>query len=166
MIGKVQYCVIVLLSLLSFISSADTDFSHLTLQGIKTVAIQIEGINPDYKRYDLDQERLLQTTEQQLNKAGFNIISLSEAFKMEEVSLIKISLDEIKSDFGFSTFAVRLDVKEKIPLPRREGAFISATIWNAGIHGSMRHDEVNKIRTAVAELLTKFINEHHQQNNF
>lgn len=161
---NVHYWLIFFLTLASFVSSADTDFSHLTLQGIKTVAVQIDEINPDYRRYDLDQESLLRSTEEQLKNAGFTIISVLEALKIEEVSLLKISLDEIKSDFGFSTYAVRLDVKEKIPLPRREGAFISATIWNAGIHGSMRHDEVNKIRTAVTELLTMFINEHRQQN--
>ena len=153
-----------LLSIVSFTASSDTDFSYQTLEGINTVAIQVEGINKDLHRYGFDPASLNKSIEHELSNAGFKIISREEALRDETASLVKFSFHDIRSEYGFYTYTIDLEVKEKVPLPRRNNAFISTTIWNEGVHGMMMYHEVKKLQKGVNELLGSLITEHRYQN--
>jgi len=152
------------LMIFSVAAKSDTDFSYQTLEGIKTVAVQVEGINKDLYRYGFDPISLTKLLEHKLSTAGFKIISKEEVFHDETASLIKLKFNDIRSEYGFYSYGVDLAVKEKIPLPRRRNAFISATIWNEAAHGMMMYHEVYKLQKSVDELLESLITEHRNQN--
>ncbi|GEM_PF-3313463 len=156
---------IYLFCLLPLTARADTDFSYLTLQGIQTVAVDVEGINKALYRYHFDPATIKKSVEKKLADAGFKIISVREALHHNAASLIKLTFNDIRSEYGFYSYGVDLSVKEKIPLPRRENAFISATIWQKAKHGMMMDYEVEKLQKAVDELIASFLDEYREQNS-
>lgn len=154
-----------LLTLSSFAVKSDTDFSYMTLQGIETVAVRIESFDKDLSSYGFKENDLKKSLETKLSQAGFKIIPNSEIVNDDTASLVRLKFSNIKSGYGLYHYGVNLVVKEKIPLPRRENAFISATIWESNVNGAMKYHEVHKLKKAVDELIDRLIEKHRVQNN-
>ncbi len=138
-------------------------FSHLTLQGIDTVTLRINGMSPNYKRYGIDKARWEQIITERLQKAGLSVISYDEAIQTPSAVLMQLDLF-VNYNYAYYSYGIMLAVKHKVPLPTTQDSFISGTIWSDYKNHYGRSIDLRKINSYIDDLINHFLADYHAQN--
>lgn len=113
-------------------------FTNLSLQDIKTVAVEVDPPSPGYlalHHYSgVSPAELHEGLSRRLHEAGFNVVSYEEALKDPEAALVylKIWLTDVSavSIYGYN---LQLTLKRKVPY--EDDSFYSIDAWRDGSCG-------------------------------
>ncbi len=142
----------------------NSEFDHMTLNGLQALAVEVNGIHRNFARFGLDSETVLQTTTNVLDENGLDVVDLERARSTPDAALMRIKLNANENQYGFYYYGISIELKRKIALDNSAGGFISATIWQKGNTGIVMPTEMRKINALISELLVNFVNDYHAQN--
>lgn len=145
-------------------AAAGGEFSYMTLNGIRAVALDIQGIDPSFARYGLTPQGLVAAVETQLRQGGLEIISHDAARARPHAALVQIKFRTNQSEYQFFFYNLALEVRQKIPLGNAAGGFISALIWSDARQGSVQPTDLPRVTTWTADLVAGFLADYHAQN--
>ena len=142
----------------------NSNFGHMTLNGLQAIAVKVDGIHRNFMRFGLDRETVLQTTTNILHENGLDVVDLAQAKSIPDAALMRIKLNANENQYGFYYYGISIELKRKIALDNSAGGFISATIWQKGNTGIVMPTEMSKINALISDLLASFVNDYHAQN--
>jgi hypothetical protein len=142
----------------------DSEFSFMTLNGLLSLAIQVDGVPRDFERYGLAAETISQQTATALRDNGIKVLKFDAAKKEPQAGLMKIKLTAHENQYRFYNYGVSIEVKQKIPLNNPAGGFISGTVWKKGSTGVVLPTELRKMNSIIGELVAQFLSDHRAQN--
>jgi hypothetical protein len=151
-------------SQIGFAGNDQSDFGHMTLNGLQAIAIEVDGIHRDFTRFGLDSAAVLQTTTKALGDNGIDVVDLERAKSIPDAALMRIKLNANQNQYGFYYYGISIQINRKISLNNSANGFISATIWQEGNTGIVMPTELRKINALVSDLLAIFINDYQVQN--
>ena len=142
----------------------DTDLAYMTLNGLKTVTIQVQGIRDDYSRFGLTADAVAADVAQSLREHGISVVDLNTAKSTPGAALMRIKLRANESQFRFYFYGVSIELKQKIALNNPAGGFISGTIWKHGQTGTVMPTDLRRMNDRIGELIGDFLADYRQQN--
>ncbi len=142
----------------------DSALNYMTLNGLRAVALQIEGIQRDFTRFGLNADTILATTTKVLSDNGINVVDLDFAKSHPDAALMRIKLNANENQYRFYMYGISIELKQKLSLNNPAGGFISATIWRQGKTGVIMPTDLRQINDRIAELLAQFIDDYRSQN--
>ena len=142
----------------------NSNFGHMTLNGLQALAVEVDGIHRNFMRFGLDPETVLQTTTSVLHENGLDVVDLAQAKSIPDAALMRIKLNANENQYGFYYYGISIELKRKIALDNSAGGFISATTWKKGNTGIVMPTEMRKINALISDLLVNFVNDYHAQN--
>ena len=149
----------------SLLAGADVPpFSHMTLVEVRPIAIQVEDINRDLAVYGLTEARVQEQATRQLTEGGIALVSADEALVTPHAGLLRIRVLTNHDGNGFYHLAVKLELRQKIPLGNAAGGFISTAVWTISKNGVMLASEPEKVDALVVELVGNFVHDYRAQN--
>jgi hypothetical protein len=152
------------LSLNTAASEQDPDLTYMTLSGLRSLAIRIEGIQKDFTRFGLDADTVLKVTTGVLRGSGIEVVALDTLKTAPAAALMRVKLNANESQFRFYSYALSIELKQKIPLNNPAGGFISGTIWKRGKTGTIMPTDLRRMNEYIAELVAEFIKDYQAQN--
>lgn len=145
-------------------SDYDPDLTYMTLNGLRSVAVRIDGVQRDFTRFHLDAETILDATTRVLRENGIAVVDLQSARMNADAALMRIKLNANKNQYQFYTYGVSIELRQKISLNNPAGGFVSATSWRQGKTGVVMPTDLRRINDHIAELLAEFIKDYRSQN--
>ncbi len=136
------------------------DFSAFTLRGVRTVAVQVDGVHADFARYGVVGERLAAQVEARLRAAGVEVVSARQAHELPHAALLEVTfrVQHHAHDYlHYYPYAVSVKLKQKLPLPSAEQAFVAETVWSDGRNGVEAPIHLSRLNGYVLALLEHFI---------
>jgi len=121
------------------------EFSHLTLRGIQTIALDFNGFYGDVQRCGVSEDSLRSEIERRLVQAG----------------LVDLHVDY--ASYYYYSYSVALKLKQKIPLADPQ-SYTSETVWTRGNNGIAEFSRLCKIYDETRALVDVFVAEHAAQN--
>ena len=98
------------------VSATDDGAGTQSLAAIRTVALQISGVNKDWARRGFDQTQLYAEVETHLQAAGFKVISPAALKDYPDAALLSLELHVNNTLVNWS-YLVFLKLKVKVPVP-------------------------------------------------
>ncbi|MCI0401225.1 MAG: hypothetical protein L0Y67_04090 [Gammaproteobacteria bacterium] len=138
-------------------------FSNLTLKGIDTVTLRINGMSPDYKRYGIDKARWEKIMTERLQNAGLKVVTYDEALRTPNAALVQLDLF-VNYHYAYYSYGILLAVRHKVPLPSTAQSFVSDTIWSEYTNHYARNTDLGTVNGYIQTLLDHFIAAYHAQN--
>jgi hypothetical protein len=156
-------------SLLAFacpLSASDSEsaFDYMTLNGLTTVSVNVEGMRRNFKNLGLDESVILASAEAELASSGIQVVDIEAARLIPSAAFLRIKLTTNENQYGFYNYGASVELKQKIALNNAAGGYISGTIWKQGKTGIVMPTELAKISVAISELLMQFIADYRAQN--
>jgi hypothetical protein len=139
-------------------------YSHMTLNGIATLAIQVDEIDKDLALYGLTAESIDARIRERVASEALRIIPFDASLRAPEAALLRVRVITNYDGHGFYHLSVKFEVRQKIPLGNAAGGFISQAVWTNARNGVMQASEVAKVTGLVDELVQSFLTEHRAQN--
>jgi len=145
-------------------------YANATLQGLKTVAVNIDPPIGSYYgemlRYGVTKNELQEKISQRLRDAGFNVISFEESLENPEAVLLDLRVRLTIPYYAFYSYDLNLSVKQKIPLPQGNNAFYSVRTWSDGQIGALQISGMglHYLYDYSMQLVDNFIRAHQAQN--
>jgi hypothetical protein len=134
-------------------------------RGLKSIYVNVNAIDPKTKEKGITASKLRKDTEQQLKKAGIDVLS-DEEFNRFKISLkyplarltLSVSMEEILADdTAFDVSHITVEVQQAVFLGRNARISMFATTWERNqisFGGSAEVQE--KIRLFVAEFISAY----------
>lgn len=139
-------------------------FAHLTLKGVRTVAVNVSDVDEVFERYGVDAERVRGRLEERLRAGGLQVVSRQEAFDDPTAAMLQVNLYVSHLSAYFNSYAVQLKLKQKVPLPADPKAFISVSVWTDKVGGIMGQGEELRVLDALDQSAAHFLEAHRLQN--
>lgn len=147
-----------------WLGGSHDDFSYATLSGINAVSVSMVGFSPSFRRYGLNSSAVKAQVEQRLRAAGLKVVSAAEAQRMPGAALLVINLSTAESPYYYYSYSAAVEVKQKVALPSRKGAFVPVTAWSNGQSGIVLPSNLQNITGVVMEYVDRFISDYRTQN--
>ncbi len=168
---KIRTLIVLTLSLLVGTGSAgayDADgvgeFSHLTLRGIHTIALDFDGFYGDVEQCGgAGESGLRREIERRLLQAGLKLIPPEQVVHTPQAAFLLVNLHVEYASYYFYSYSVSLKLKQKIPLADPQ-SYTSQTVWTQGNNGIAEFGRLCKIYDETLALVDVFIAEHAAQN--
>jgi len=145
-------------------------YSHATLKGLKTVAVNIDPPRgSDYtemSRYGISSEKLQEMISARLRDAGLKVITYTESLADPEAVLLDLRV-RVDIPYGsFYAFDLKLSVNQKIPLAQGAGSFYSVRTWSDRQIGALQQvgPGLYPLYDYSMQLVENFIKAHQAQN--
>lgn len=155
------------LVLLARLANAPADvppFSHMTLNEVQPIALAVDTIEQDFAIYGLTVTRVHDQASRQLTAGGIVLATADGAVTAPHAGLLRIRVMTNHDASGFYHLAVKLELRQKIPLGNTAGGFISQAVWTASQNGVMLASEPEKVDALVTELVGNFVHDYRAQN--
>ena len=137
------------------VSATDDGAGTQSLAAIRTVALQISGVNKDWARRGFDQTQLYAEVETHLQAAGFKVISPAALKDYPDAALLSLELHVNNTLVNWS-YLVFLKLKVKVPVPVNPEGFVTRTVWSDWKIGGVELDYPGRLREPIFSLLTEF----------
>lgn len=147
-----------------FVSMA-AEGSHAMFQGLKSVYVYVNPIDPKTEQKGIVASQLRKETEQQLKKAGIEVLS-DEEFNRFKMSLkyplarltLSVSMDEILTeDTALDISNITVEVQQAVFLGRKATISMFATTWERNQISFGGSAEVQgKMRAFVTEFISAY----------
>lgn len=142
----------------------DADLTYMTLNGLRSLAVQVDGVPKDFTRFGLDSETILMSTAEKLRENGIEVVDLQAAKLTPDAGLMRIKLKANENQYRFYHYGISIELKQKIPLNNPAGGFISGTIWRRGKTGTIMPTDLRQMNDHIAGLVAEFIKDYRAQN--
>lgn len=149
-------------------SAGELDFSLDTLKGVRTMAVRVDGVDPEYRRYGVDAERLQAAIEARLRSAGVEVVPLAQARSAPDGSLLEVAFrvhHHAHDYLHYYPYAVSLKLKQKLALASSAESFVAATVWSDGRTGVEQPIHLQRLNGYVLGLLEQLIADLQAQNS-
>ncbi len=144
--------------------AAANDFSAMTLNGVRDVAVEVSGVRDEFARYGISADRLQTAIATQLQSAGFNVIDRNTALTQPDAKLIRMRVNTNQSQYHFWFYGITLELLGKAPLNNRAAGFTPTLLWTKGQTGVALPMELRKLNDIANELVAAFLVTHRAQN--
>ncbi len=142
-------------------------FSFQTLRGVKTVAVHVRGVDPDFRSLGFEAVSLQAAIETRLRAAGIEVIDTAQAVARADAALLEVAFtvhDHTGDYFNNYPYAVSVKLKQKIALPGGGGSFVGETVWSDGRSGLEQPSHIARLGDYALALLEHFIADLQAQN--
>ncbi|HTT08196.1 MAG TPA: hypothetical protein VMH34_05335 [Gammaproteobacteria bacterium] len=139
------------------------EFSHLTLRGIQTIALDFNGFYGDVQRCGVSEDSLRSEIERRLVQAGLKLIPRDQIAQTPQAALLLVDLHVDYASYYYYSYSVALKLKQKIPLADPQ-SYTSETVWTRGNNGIAEFSRLCKIYDETRALVDVFVAEHAAQN--
>lgn len=116
----------------------DPVFSNLSLQGIKTIAVEIDPPPASFLKLHhfsgVSAEELHAGLSRRLHEAGFNVVSYEEALKDPDAALVYLKI-WLTPMAALSIYGYNLELSLKQKVPYKDDLFYSIDTWSDGACG-------------------------------
>lgn len=136
----------------------------MTLNGIQSLVVELEGMHRDFARFGLTEEAILATTVGALRDSGIDVVDSSAMQTDPGTALLRIKISANENQYRFYFYGISLELKQKIPLNNPAGGYITGTIWKEGQTGIVMPTELRKLNDVIALVLAEFIKDYRSQN--
>jgi hypothetical protein len=154
-------CMFVALGMAAFLPSTAVHPATVddeTLQGITSIKVFVEGVDPADKPRGLTRGQLQTDVESRLRKAGI-------AVSADATEYLYVNVNTLQSRQRLSSFSVVVMVRQAAYLVRDPAITAPAAItWWKGTDGITAAADLRSVRDAVGDLVDKFIHAYREQN--
>lgn len=130
-----------------------------TLKGITTLAVSVD-VSEELQRAGLSQSQLQIDAELRLRQSGLRVVPVSASVPWLQVVFESNGMPER----SLYVFGVRAGLSQGVSLIRDPLITSSAITWSVGGVGAVGAQRVPELRSQVADVIDRFINEHLKQN--
>jgi hypothetical protein len=136
--------------------SAEVATLSTSPQGIRTLGVEISGIQQGYRRYGLDAAKLRTRVIQQLEEAGFKIVPTEDNGISPPDALLQININLVRAYFGYP-YGITVKLIQKTPLVAPPGSFAPLVTWSKSQAGVIRLPELFRLNDYTAAVVAQFI---------
>jgi hypothetical protein len=142
----------------------DPDLTYMTLSGLRSVAVRVDGVQRDFTRFGLDANTILDRTTRVLRENDVDVVDLETAKSNADTALMRIRIHTNENLFRFYNYSVSIELKQQLSLNNPAGGFVRVTTWQQGKTGIIMPTDLRQINDLIAGLLTEFIDDYLSQN--
>lgn len=149
-------------------TAGETDFSLATLKGVRTMAVRVDGVYPEYGRYGVDAGRLQAAIEARLRNAGVDVVPIAQAHSAPDGSLLEVAFrvhHHAHDYLHYYPYSVSLKLKQKLALASSSESFVATTVWSDGRTGLEQPIHLDRLNDYVLGLLDRLIADLQAQNS-
>ncbi|MBI2802282.1 MAG: hypothetical protein HYX63_18710 [Gammaproteobacteria bacterium] len=136
----------------------------MTLNEVQPIALAVDDIDQDLASHGLTVARVHDQATRQLTADGIALATADGAITAPHAGLLRIRVITNHDASGFYHLAVKLELRQKIPLGNTAGGFISQAVWTSSKNGVMLASEPEKVDALVTELVGNFVHDYRAQN--
>ncbi|MGR8949809.1 MAG: hypothetical protein ACU84Q_17335 [Gammaproteobacteria bacterium] len=142
---------------------SNSGLSALTLRGLTSVYVEVDGIHKDFEKYGLVSEQLKSEIEAELNNSGLQISNRHSLMNDPSVARLRIKINANENQYRFYHYGVKLELAQKIPT-NEHGGYIAETTWTNGQTGVIMPMDLRRLGVYAKELVSVFLKDYHTQN--
>jgi hypothetical protein len=137
----------------------DGDPRTETLRGLSGVGVGIEYLNDEAKRAGFDANTLQTDVELKLRLAGIKVLTREESIRVPGSPSLYVNLNFINAANGLGVYSIEVELKQNALLERDKTVLaLRATTWSTGYLGTAPRDTVSPVRSALGDLVDRFLN--------
>lgn len=123
--------------------------------------VLVEEIDPQAETFGLTRSQLQTDTELRLRKAAIRVLAEQEAENQGSPLLyININASGAKDIVGVFSYAIRLELRQRVILERDTSIRVIATTWTITSKGVVGANKLRNLRQIVADYVDEFINDY------
>ena len=120
------------------------------------IAIVVEGVDKKFKRYGLLESTLRESVAQQLQTAGFDVVSFAEAKSNKESVVMQLRFKYIERNYGAGELYTYSATTYIFPASSTKGE----ALWKQRVESMANILELGKVNKEFASNVEKFISDH------
>jgi predicted secreted protein len=141
--------------------AAGAKWESRSLAGLQGIAVVVEQIDQEAKRYGLTGEALQADTELKLRQNGIKVFSEQERLQTPEMPQLYINVNVVvREEIEFSAANTHVAFKQVVLLKRDPTNACVATTWEAGGVSMGETADLKGVREDVKALVDQFINDY------
>ena len=140
------------------------DFTHQPLKGIKTIVLDISGVDNDIRRYGISTDMLRKSITERLDLAGLQVISADDLNISSDAAIISLKLNLMRAPYYFYLYGLNVTVKNKLILSQENNVYTTVDTWSDGKVGLKKPMELNDLNQYSLDLIDNFIKDYRLQN--
>lgn len=145
-----------------------TNNAAATLQGIKSINVQVAPIDVDHEQEGLSQAEILENTKRQLQRAGIKLLSEKEYDRLRAVRnyplaqlTVAVAVKNTRSDEA-KIYSVMVSIRQAVFLSRKPVVQFIGPTWESNTIGYTQ--DLDVIQEDIKSGVTKFINAYFSAN--
>jgi hypothetical protein len=161
-------CIVFFCLPLSNVSALDSDETRTTLEGIKSIRVIIEELQPNLQKYtkkqEISKEQLSRQVEDQLRTAGIRTLKQDEWLQTPGRPILYVNVNT--HEFEKYRFAcdVSVQLRQAVSLSRDPVIVAFAPTWSVNITGIASAGTLNALNDNVKQLVGMFVKAHASVN--
>ncbi len=145
-------------------NSPDTDLRYMTLNGLESIAVSVDGVRAEFRNLGLNPQAIRDSVSATLREHGIVVIESGALTGTPGAALMRVKINMNENQYRFYFYGVSVELRQKIPLHNPAGGYITETIWQEGQTGIVMPTELRKLNHIIAGLLEGFVKEYRAQN--
>jgi len=137
--------------------------NYMTLNGVRTVVVEIDGVRDDFSRYGLQASEIFTRTVDVLRNHGITVAEPAMRSN-PDIAVLRVDLNANKNLYNFYMYGLSVELVQKIPLNNPAGGYTSEVVWQEGQTGMVMPTDMRKLNDIVSALLVRFLDDYHAQN--
>ena len=159
---KVKVSVLAMAFLLILMPSRAASYQNrAALVGLKGVWVLVESVHPETESQSLIKDQIKTDVELRLRKAGIRVLTPNQAAVIPGKPVLLVYVNAAIAS-GICVYVALVQLTEDVTLAR--GIETTAITWDAYLTGSIKAQNISKVRKDVSDLVDKFITDYRAAN--
>jgi hypothetical protein len=135
-----------------------------SIKGLNALLLVVEFTEPGVEADGLKKEDLENAIATRLRSSGIRLMSPAEWAGTSGVPYLHVVVNTLKSELGFYSFKIDVQLNQEIVLKRNTGISMMSTTWSRGTLGHIGTNRINTIRNDVLGFINQFVNDYKSVN--
>lgn len=148
----------------SLFAQAFTGDQKQSLKGLNALLLVVEFTEAAVESDGLKKDDLENAIAAELRGSGIRLMSAAEWSSTSGVPYLQVLINTLRSDLGFYSFKIDVQLNQEIILKRNTGISMMSTTWNKGSLGHIGTNRINEIQNDVLGYINLFIQDYQAVN--
>jgi len=135
-----------------------------SLRGLNAMLLVVDFVQDALVIEEVNREQLELEIRRRMAANGIRNMSEAEWARSEGVPYLHVYLNTIRSEMGFFTYRIEVNLSQEIILKRNRSVSMMAPTWQTGTLGAIGVGRLADLRTEILHLVDIFLEDHKSVN--